>query len=88
MFIDKEGIANQLRNLLKDQLIKFVLKDVTEECNKHGGVSHIYLDKASTQAGCPSLFYLYSKKFLFNIIDYNIIAITLDIPSFSHSVSI
>ena len=26
-----------------------IREDVIEECNKHGGVSHIYVDKASTQ---------------------------------------
>ena len=26
-----------------------IREDVIEECNKHGGVSHIYVDKARTQ---------------------------------------
>ena len=33
--------------------------DVIEECNKHGGVLHIYVDKASAQGNvyvkCPSI---------------------------------
>nr|CAD7261469.1 unnamed protein product [Timema shepardi] len=33
--------------------------DVIEECNKHGGVFHVYLDKASPQGNvyvkCPSI---------------------------------
>ncbi len=36
-----------------------VRDDVIEECNKHGGVLHIYVDKASTQGNvyvkCPSI---------------------------------
>ncbi len=26
-----------------------IKEDVVEECNKHGGVQHIYVDKASSQ---------------------------------------
>lgn len=33
--------------------------DVIEECNKHGGVLHVYVDKASPQGNvyvkCPSI---------------------------------
>ena len=33
--------------------------DVIEECNKHGGVLHVYVDKASTQGNvyvkCPTI---------------------------------
>ena len=33
--------------------------DVIDECNKHGGVSHIYVDKASPQGNvyvkCPNI---------------------------------
>jgi len=36
-----------------------IREDVIEECNKHGGVSHIYVDKASTQGNvyvkCPAV---------------------------------
>ena len=36
-----------------------VRDDVIEECNKHGGVLHIYVDKASPQGNvyvkCPSI---------------------------------
>jgi RNA-binding protein 39 len=28
--------------------------DVIEECNKHGGVLHIYVDKASAQVSVPT----------------------------------
>jgi len=36
-----------------------IKEDVVEECNKHGGVQHIYVDKASSQGNvyvkCPSI---------------------------------
>merc|ERR1719215_974159 len=36
-----------------------IREDVMEECNKHGGVNHIYVDKASTQGNvyvkCPTV---------------------------------
>lgn len=36
-----------------------IREDVVEECNKHGGVHHIYVDKASTQGNvyvkCPTI---------------------------------
>jgi len=36
-----------------------LMDDVIEECNKHGGVLHIYVDRASPQGNiyikCPSL---------------------------------
>ena len=31
-----------------------IKEDVVEECNKHGGVQHIYVDKASSQVKIKS----------------------------------
>ena len=40
-------------------LLQEIRDDVVEECNKHGGVSHIYVDKASAQGNvyvkCPNV---------------------------------
>ena len=37
----------------------YLLRDVIDECNKHGGVMHIYVDKASPQGNvyvkCPNI---------------------------------
>ena len=39
--------------------VKEIRDDVIEECNKHGGVLHVYVDQASTQGNvyvkCPSI---------------------------------
>ena len=40
-------------------MIQEIRDDVVEECNKHGGVVHIYVDKASPQGNvyvkCPNI---------------------------------
>lgn len=57
-FVNEVFILNVFRETTVNWDVE-IRDDVIEECNKHGGVLHIYVDKASPQGNvyvkCPSI---------------------------------